>query len=499
MNAKTRLTPLASCLAAAFSVACPTAFAVDLHVSNCSNAGTGSLRAAVASAAITGDRVVFDTGAMNCSTITLTSGQIQIDAKELTLQGPTASTLSIDGNHASRVFRAAGPVGSPDPTRKLTINNLTIKNGLRTASSSTFFNAGGCIYSDGDLTLSSSTITGCNVTNTLGSALGGGAFANSLHIYNSVVTNNVASATAPPTSSGGNYNARGAGLEASGEVIIHASTISANHAIASGVRAFSLGGGLFLPATSDVSITASSITGNEAADRGGGVYLYADNTTSVNIVIDRSTISGNTSAFAGGASIVAGGSSLLVTNSTVSGNVSTNFIGGMVGYANPSTFINDTIAFNTAASDTLVGPYGTSIIPAGLYVASTLINTIVAHNTVAPGVESDFGASGVAVSGSNNLIMATIAGSTAPTGTLTADPMLGPLASNGGSTMTHALLVGSPAIDAGCASTLRTDQRGPGFPRIWGPTADIGSFEFGDPASGDIIFRSGFDENACPP
>ena len=56
------------------------------------------------------------------------------------------------------------------------------------------------------------------------------------------------------------------------------------------------------------------------------------------------------------------------------------------------------------------------------------------------------------------------------------DPKLGPLANNGGPTLTIALLPGSPAIDAGDDSSAPpTDQRG--FPRPAGPAADIGAFE----------------------
>jgi hypothetical protein len=73
------------------------------------------------------------------------------------------------------------------------------------------------------------------------------------------------------------------------------------------------------------------------------------------------------------------------------------------------------------------------------------------------------------------------------------DPMLGPLADNGGRTQTHALLAGSPAIDAGelgIANPPMFDQRGPGFPRIVdgnGDTfsvIDIGAYEYnpGGPA-----------------
>jgi hypothetical protein len=56
------------------------------------------------------------------------------------------------------------------------------------------------------------------------------------------------------------------------------------------------------------------------------------------------------------------------------------------------------------------------------------------------------------------------------------DPMLGPLANNGGPTMTHALLEGSPAIDKGVAvEGITTDQRG--FARQQGAAPDIGAFE----------------------
>ena len=57
------------------------------------------------------------------------------------------------------------------------------------------------------------------------------------------------------------------------------------------------------------------------------------------------------------------------------------------------------------------------------------------------------------------------------------DPLLGPLADNGGDTLTHALLPGSPAIDAGvCIAEITTDQRGVARPQ--GTTCDIGAYEY---------------------
>lgn len=80
---------------------------------------------------------------------------------------------------------------------------------------------------------------------------------------------------------------------------------------------------------------------------------------------------------------------------------------------------------------------------------------------------------------------------TLPPDTIGGDPMLLPLHDNGGPTRTHALRVGSPAVDAGNeVSGYTTDQRGTGFPRVVGAAADIGAFEGVD---ADSIFYSGFD------
>ena len=69
------------------------------------------------------------------------------------------------------------------------------------------------------------------------------------------------------------------------------------------------------------------------------------------------------------------------------------------------------------------------------------------------------------------------------------DPKLGPLADNGGPTLTMALLPGSPAIDAGNTSLApTTDQRG--FPRPAGLAADIGAFEYGSVMPALTVSRS---------
>jgi len=94
------------------------------------------------------------------------------------------------------------------------------------------------------------------------------------------------------------------------------------------------------------------------------------------------------------------------------------------------------------------------------------------------------------VFGANNLVGVAV-GIVPPNGLIvTNNPGLGPLVNNGGTTHTHALLPGSPAIDTGNNSgDTAVDQRGTGFPRVIGAAADIGAFER-DP---DVVLRSGFE------
>jgi hypothetical protein len=96
------------------------------------------------------------------------------------------------------------------------------------------------------------------------------------------------------------------------------------------------------------------------------------------------------------------------------------------------------------------------------------------------------GASGANISGDVNSLGHNLSDDdgggnlTAPGDQVNTDPMLGPLQDNGSPTYTHALLMGSPAIDMGDPSFTPPpdyDQRGPGFPRVVNGRIDIGAFE----------------------
>jgi len=474
-----RLTPLASCLAGALAMASAIGQAASRTVTNCSDANVGSLRSAVAAAASSGDTVVFDMVQMACSTITLTSGQIVIGAEQITLQGPGAGLLTISGGNASRVFLDS-PAGPLDYNRKLTINDLTIADGSAQYSVASGLVFGGCISSSGDVTLSGSVVKQCSVRNSdsTGEAVGGAVSATTLHLQYSTISGSYAEANA----------ALGGGAYVRGAIDVRFSTISGNETKTSHTpESPGVGGGIAsLGGTSgNVQIVSSAIVGN-SADFGGGLYL-GNNSGSRNIRVDHSTLSGNIAYVVGGGMRMydsASNATATIVDSTISGNYSAFVTGGVANTGAALTISNSTVAFNHAHTATTPG----GSVAVGLYTTlATLQSSIIAKNSA--GAEADMSSpGGSTMLGSGNLIMVTVAGTTAPAGTLTDDPLLGALADNGGPTQTHALPFGGPAIGTGNnLARLPSDQRGPGFARSTAGKADIGAFQ-----TGNGIFDAGF-------
>jgi hypothetical protein len=158
---------------------------------------------------------------------------------------------------------------------------------------------------------------------------------------------------------------------------------------------------------------------------------------------------------------------LTVTNSTLSGNTG---YGGGVYNSGTATVTNSTLSGNAAAEGGGIWNTGTA----------TLKNTIVANS---PSGNNCYGP--ITVGGYNLDSDNTCGFGTSNNSLSGVDPMLGPLADNGGPTETHALLEGSPAINKGNnafavdpdGNPLQFDQRGQGFARIVGGSVDIGAFE----------------------
>jgi hypothetical protein len=419
-------------------------------ITTCADDGSvGSLRSVMASAE---DGDVIDMSQLVCSTITLTSGSIDFDVDDLTLQGPGQNALTIDGNNADRVFTIYSSSGT------ISINDLTIAHGLM---GGTAYATGGCVYSyfatpDSLLVLTRVTVTSCTAGDAQAVYAGGGGVLTygALTLVSSTISENHVTGGA-----GASYVAGGIGTLYNATIID--STVTANTAI--GVQpgtGVGFGAGLDLsgtPGTAGSLISGSTINGNVAASDAGGVYFF--------------------SPYLEPAALTA-----TVINSTISGNVAATNAGLEVKLANVTLELeNSTIAFNSAD-----GACGGLSLAA---VDNDLQSSIVAKNLGAAGADQDVCGPG-AFDGANNLIM--VSALSVPDDTIATDPILGLLQDNGGPTETHALQSHSPAIDTGNNNALLDfDQRGDGFPRVDGFQADIGAYEAH--TIGDLVFASGFD------
>jgi len=273
------------------------------------------------------------------------------------------------------------------------------------------------------------------------------------------------------------------------------------------------GAGMFIDAGLTVTLTNVAISGNRALGPGdgGGVLVYSGSTVTMSNVV----VSGNASAaFSGG---IVNFGTLTLTNVTVSGNSATNGAGITNSSEGVLTLANVTVSENTASefgggldnfgaaalTNVTVSGNAATIDGGGIENAGgstlTLVNVTVSGNTgggivnlgtvilknvllsgnTAPPEDSncEFDPATPVTSLGHNLDSGTTCGFTGPGDLNNVNALLGPLQNNGGLTRTHALLSGSPAINAGTNTGCpATDQRGVGRPQ--GATCDIGAFEF---------------------
>ena len=220
-----------------------------------------------------------------------------------------------------------------------------------------------------------------------------------------------------------------------------------------------------------VVISNTTIMNGNVSGDGGGIYNKGT------LTLLSSTVRDNKAGGKGGGIYNAG--TLTLTNDTLSGNRAKTDGGGLYNASGIATLNNVTIASNTANSNNnLTGKGGGVFGNGGNGGTVSFRNTIIADNftkTTSP-IPDD--CKGTLSSGDYNLIEpttdCTINGTTAHN--IGLDPRLGTLAYNGGPTFTHALKVGSPALDAGDNATCAaTDQRGVDRPQ--GPHCDFGPIE----------------------
>ncbi len=382
--------------------------------------GDLSLREAIelASGSDSSETITFDASGLFSSpqTITLELGELRISGG-LTIDGNIANGLTVHANGGSRV--------------------LNIDDGLNT-----HYSAVG-VYGF--------RITGGNALGTNNVDRSGGGIRN----WEQLTLDSVSVEDNSADSGGGIFNL--------GLLDVRDSTISGNQA--------DFGGGIS-NYYGELNVAESSLTSNTAANAGGGLYSYQGPFT-----ISESTISGNVAGGGGGISTFSLYSVGLIANSTISGNTTGQNGGGILLGAGMLELRYMTITDNEAPNSR----------GSGMYVDVSFSSNLSLYGSIVSGnVNSDIDHEGYFVnrisSGGFNLIGSSdeLAGFVASDLLGVTDPQLAPLANNGGSTVTHALLPGSPAFNAGDPSPLSPpnfDQRGAPFVRLADGRMDIGAVE----------------------
>ncbi|HVV97802.1 MAG TPA: choice-of-anchor Q domain-containing protein [Rhodanobacteraceae bacterium] len=399
-------------------------------VNTCADGGPGSLRTEIANAS---NGSTIDLTNLNCSVITLTLGSAIDVGHDVYLQGPGASSLTIDADHQSSVFYHTG-------NGTFRISGLTIANGYYVGSHP----SGGCIYSAANVYLTGTTLTGCTVSST------------------------------------NSTPARGGGVYTRGDLTLSVSTISGNNAVGGGLGvAQAFGGGAF--ASGKFASYYSSVINNQVSQGFSGHYAFGGGVAvGSSAAISGSTIAGNHAGAVGGIYLGTNGNvgNATISDSTISGNVADSRNGGIFTKI-PLTMLSSTVAFNSAPTSGGFGFIG----------EMTLKNSIIADNVASSG-QSDVDGLG-SITGSNNLV--TSDSGVMPQNTINACPHLDPLAiAAGGGTATHALRHSSPAVDeGGDPGSLVLDQRG--APRVVNGQMDIGSVELQPSDKDETLLANGFD------
>jgi hypothetical protein len=474
-----------------------------ITVTSLTDNGSGgtTLREAVTSAN-SGDTIVFAASLFSSgpATIQLSStdtGHLRLEVDNLTIQGPGADLLTIrahdptpasDNGDGRRIFNIGDGNGSN--FIDVTISGLTLAGGDPNLGDPDT-GSGGAIRNMENL-----TVLNCVFTDNF--TFGGGAISNALTTSGGgagalIVTDS--------TFIGNRAQDGGAIIVESGSATITRTRFEDNIAENSG--------GAIISRNCPLTITDSTITGNQAGNPdplyfsgvGGGVALYGTS-SSHHLSITGSTIDGNTAGYQGGGIFNSGGR-LTITNSTVSGNTAdgtNNRPGGGGIYSDTGQSV--TISHSTVTGNTVdVASRGGGIaspgnvalnhtIVAGNFRGETTPDDVSTEDSTVSGNPGSFAATFSLIGDKGNANVTNVNGSLIGTTAMPINALLGPLANNGGPTLTHTLLSGSPAIDAGNPSAVAGaggvplfDQRGTPFARIvdgdnaGGSRIDIGAFE----------------------
>lgn len=327
-------------------------------------------------------------------------------------------------------------------------------------------NGGGIFSNTGTATVLRTTITGNTASNT-----GGG-------IHSSTGSLTV-------TESSLLYN-RSYSSGDGGGIWIDNGTLAVTDCTISGSFTNGNGGGI-ASETADATVLRTTMANNWGND-GGGIWSSGGS-----LNISESTLNQNFAPGSGGG-IFSDDAFLNIQSSTISGNAAGSDGGGLWIQASAGAYVSlkhSTVAFNRARAYYSGLGAGGGIITSGSTIVG-LNHTIVANNVRAGTADDIFGKATAyysLIGVDSNALINNTGGGLIGTSVQPIDPLLDALADNGGPTLTHALLSGSLAVDAGFPNLSPGydaplyDQRGPSFSRVRngdgqpGARIDIGAFE----------------------
>jgi hypothetical protein len=436
----------------------------------------------------------------------------------------TISNCAVSGNSATGYGAAEGDGGGGGiyNTGTLTISESTLSGNSASGQVDSYYGvsaagSGGGIYNVGTLTVSDSTFSG-NSASGYGD-FGGGGHGGGIYNYHSRLT------VSGCTFSGNSADGLGYG----GGIFNYNATLTVSESTFSGNSAHGYigsGGAIYNDGT--LTVSGSTFSGNTATyvypqpgrGSGGGICNgnYGTLTVSVSTFSGNSASSDNESGYGGG---IYNHGMLTVSDSTFSGNSAHGYIsggsaanygGGIANYGGTLTVTNSTISGNSAYGD-FGGNYGSG---GGIYTLGslTLTNATVSGNNSSGGSGGGichdggtFHTRNSIIAGNTALSAPDLSGNVASQGynlfgndsggsgfdatdLRNVNAMLGPLQDNGGPTMTHALLAGSPALNAGDPAQLGVaDQRG--VVRAGG--VNIGAYQ----ASASVLVLTGLPDSAA--
>ena len=404
----------------------PTRDLLHLVVTNNADSGPGSLRQAIVNSA-PGGTITFSP---SLAGQTITLGSSLSIRKNLVIDGTGLDPRAeISGNGAVRILAI-------DVDAAVTLQSLILKKGNSADE------GGGAILLNGDLTINNIIFTG-------NTAYQGGAISSPIYNTNLTITHSRFESNSAQQ--------RGGAISVEfGNLTLQTSNLSNNSA---GL----VGGAVDLQRNGPYVMENNTFANNNAMS-GGALAMESIEEA---VAVKGNLFSGNHASLYGGALFemsAYSSSYLTIENNTFFANQA-NEGSGALDIEDAALIRNNTFSNNRA-------PQKGASLYIGYNADVNLVNNIFEQNLDTAGCYRYISGNN-SLTGNNNLVDD---GSPACMPSIIADPLLGPLADNGGTTQSMALLPGSPAIDMGDdASCPAMDQRGTARPQ--GLHCDIGSYK----------------------